>query len=82
MAQDMNQPGFFDLDERYAQLNQQGDPLETLTATIPWSTFRPVLNKLQNKSRKSNAGRKPYDGVLMFKLLVLLKSVQPQRRAG
>jgi len=67
----MPQPGFFDLDERHAQLSKQGDPLEALNATIPWSTFRPVLNKLQHRERKSNAGRKPYDVILMFKLLVL-----------
>ncbi len=42
----MQQPGFFDLDERYAQLSKQGDPLAALNATIPWSTFRPILKKL------------------------------------
>lgn len=67
----MQHPGFFDLDERHAHLSKQGDPLEALNATIPWSTFRPVLKKLQRGVRKSNAGRKPYDVILMFKLLVL-----------
>ncbi len=67
----MQQPGFFDLDERYTKLSKQGDPLEALDATIVWSTFRPVLKKLQKRTRKSNAGRKPYDVILMFKLLVL-----------
>ncbi len=67
----MQQPGFFDLDERPAHLSKQGDPLEALNATILWSTFRPVLKKLQRRERKSNAGRKPYDVILMFKLLVL-----------
>jgi len=67
----MNQPGFFDLDERYEALSKQGDPLEVLDRSIPWSTFRPVLKKAQRKARKSNAGRKPYDPVLMFKILVL-----------
>lgn len=67
----MQQPGFFDLDERYEKLSKQGDPLEALDATISWSTFRPVLKKLQKRERKSNAGRKPYDVIMMFKLLVL-----------
>ncbi len=67
----MQQPGFFDLDERYAQLSKQGDPLAALNATIPWSTFRPILKKLHRGERKSNAGRKPYDVIVMFKLLVL-----------
>ena len=67
----MQQPGFFDLDDRYEKLSKQGDPLEALDATISWSTFRPVLKKLQKRERKSNAGRKPYDVIMMFKLLVL-----------
>lgn len=67
----MQQPGFFDLEERHAQLSKHGDPLEALNATIPWSSFRPVLKKVQRRERKSNAGRKPYDLILMFKLLVL-----------
>jgi transposase, IS5 family len=28
------QPGFFDLDERYAALSGAGDPLERLTAVV------------------------------------------------
>ena len=30
-------------------MSKQGDPLEALSATIPWSTFRPVLKKLQKR---------------------------------
>ena len=30
----MGQPGFFDLDERYAALSEAGDPLERLGAVI------------------------------------------------
>ena len=67
----MRQPGFFDLDERYSALSKQGDPLEVLNESIPWSTFRPVLKKIEKTERKSNAGRKRYDPVLMFKVLVL-----------
>lgn len=67
----MHQPGFFDLDERYTKLSKQGNPLEALDAAIPWSAFRPILKKSQKRVRKSNAGRKPYDVIVMFKLLVL-----------
>lgn len=67
----MQQPGFFDLEERYTKLSKQGDPLEALNTAISWSTFRPILKKLQKRTRKSNAGRKPYDVIVMFKLLVL-----------
>jgi IS5 family transposase len=65
------QPGFFDLQDRYEQLSAAGDPLERLNAIIPWTKFRPTLNRLMKKARKSNAGRPPYDYVLMFKILVL-----------
>ena len=66
----MPQPGFFDLDERYAKLNER-DPLVKLNQIIDWEAFREPLSVLRNKPRKSQAGRKPYDVVLMFKILVL-----------
>ncbi len=52
-----------------AQLSTHGDPLEALNATIRWTTFRPVLQKLQRRERKRNA--RPYDVMVMFTLLVL-----------
>jgi IS5 family transposase len=65
------QTSFYDLEERYASLSHAGDPLERLNAVIDWELFRPLLSRLDNKPRKSNAGRKPLDRVLMFKLLIL-----------
>jgi transposase, IS5 family len=65
------QLGFFDIDKRHAQLSKHGDPLERLNAVINWEIFRPILEKIDAKARKSNAGRKPLDRVLMFKLLIL-----------
>ena len=67
----MTQPGFFDLDNRYESISKLGDPLEVLDHAIPWETFRPVLSKALRKFKKSNAGRKSYDSVFMFKILVL-----------
>lgn len=67
----MMQSGFFDLSERYQKLSELGDPLEALAAVMNWERFRPTLHKVVEKERKSNAGRKPFDPVLMFKLLVL-----------
>jgi len=65
------QPGLFDIEERAAQLTQMGDPLVGLNARIDWEAFRPDLNRVHEKDRKSTAGAKPFDVVLMFKLLVL-----------
>ena len=67
----MNQPGFFDLDERYAQLSKQGDPLERINNIVSWSVFKPVLKKLDKQDRKSNAGRKAYPSLMLFKMLII-----------
>jgi IS5 family transposase len=65
------QSSFFDLDKRYAHLSKTGDPLERLSRAIDWELFRPLLDRIDDKPRKNNAGRKPTDRVLMFKMLVL-----------
>ena len=65
------QPGFFDIAERTDKLAKMGDPLVGLNEQINWEAFRPDLNRVHEKERKSNAGAGPIDVVLMFKLLVL-----------
>jgi transposase, IS5 family len=70
----MAQMGFFDLSDRYASLDAKKDPLVEIDAVVPWEEFRPLLEQIWRKpesERKSRAGRKPMDAVLMFKTLVL-----------
>lgn len=67
----MGQPGFWDLEERQSKLNQKKDLLVRLNEIIAWETFRPLLEQLHDKPRKSKAGRKPIDEIVMFKLLIL-----------
>ena len=70
----MAQMGFFDLSDRYASLDAKKDPLVEINAVVPWDEFRPPLERVWRKpeaERKSRAGRKPMDAVLMFKTLVL-----------
>ena len=70
----MAQMGFFDLSDRYASLDAKKDPLVEINAVVPWDAFRPLLERVWRKpdeARKSRAGRKPMDAVLMFKTLVL-----------
>jgi hypothetical protein len=70
----MAQMGFFDLSDRYASLDAKKDPLLEIDAVVPWEEFRPALERIWRKpdaDRKSRAGRKPIDAVLMFKTLVL-----------
>ena len=67
----MEQPGFFDLTDRQALLERLGDPLPKIDELVDWEGFRSELEQIRDKPRKSNAGRKPFDVVLMFKVLVL-----------
>jgi IS5 family transposase len=67
----MKQPGFWDWEERQSKLNQKKDLLVRLNEIIEWETFRPLLKQISEKSRKSQAGRKPIDAIVMFKLLIL-----------
>ena len=70
----MGQPGFFDADKRLSALSDKSDPLEALEALVPFESFRTdieVVVRLAPEERKSNAGRKPFDAVMMFKMLVL-----------
>ena len=67
----MREPGLFDLQMRVDQLNEFGNPLDRLNECIDWEMFRPQLKTIRDKQRKSPAGRKPYDVVVMFKILIL-----------
>lgn len=61
----------FDLTERYKKLSEFGDPLERLNAVMDWKIFSPLIKVAFRKQRKSPAGRKPYNRLMMFKILVL-----------
>lgn len=63
--------GLFDLDARLAKIDSNGDTLAQLNASVDWELFRPILQRLRDKPRKSPAGRKGFDLVLMFKVLIL-----------
>ena len=65
------QPGFWDVDERYARLSEAGDPLERLNAVVPWEVFAKPLEKALKRSDGAKGGRPPYNPVLMFRILVL-----------
>jgi IS5 family transposase len=70
----VGQLGFYDLDKRLEAIGAKGDPLEAIMVIVPFESFRAeieVVVRLAPDERKSNAGRKPFDAVLMFKILVL-----------
>ena len=70
----MSQMGFFDIANRYAGLDAKNDPLVKIDAAVRWEDFRPSLEAVWRApvgERKSAAGRKPWDAVVMFKAIVL-----------
>lgn len=65
------QTGLLDWQIRFHQLDIGGDPLPKLKNMVDWERFRPELEAVRDRERKSNAGRRPFDVILMFKVLVL-----------
>ena len=62
----------FDEQNSVELLSKIGNPLETVSKVIDFEMFRSTLeNKLLNTNKKNNAGAKPFDVLLMFKILVL-----------
>ena len=70
----MGQLGFFDTDKRLSALSEQGDPLEAIDRLVPWESFRADIEAVvltPDEAKKSPAGRKPCDAILMFRMLIL-----------
>jgi IS5 family transposase len=67
----MNQPGLFDYSNRLARIDNVGDPLAELNKAIDWEQFRELIELSREKPRKSPAGAKGYDSILMFKILII-----------
>jgi len=64
--------GFFDEQEALEKLSKLKDPLEKLNKHNNFEVFRSTLAKIYTKEKpKSSAGAKPFDYVLMFKILIL-----------
>jgi IS5 family transposase len=70
----MSQMGFFDADKRLSMLSLKGDPLEAISKLVPWEMFRADIEAVvltAEESKKSKAGRKPIDALVLFRMLVL-----------
>ena len=67
----MGQRGFWDEQNRVSKLQQKKPVLRRLSEAIPWETFRPLLEQGYTQERKSNAGRKRIDPLILFKMLIL-----------
>jgi IS5 family transposase len=67
----MLQYGLFDHSKRLVRIDKAGDPLVQLNKVVDWEQFRELIEMAREKPRKSNAGAKGYDTVLLFSILIL-----------
>jgi IS5 family transposase len=62
----------FDKEVTSEKLSKLGNPLEKLHKVIDFEIFREDLESaMLNREKKSKAGNKPYDVVMMFKIILL-----------
>ena len=64
-------PGFFDLDDRLAELSAKGDSLERVQTLVDFEMFRAALEAAVPRADRSKGGRPAFDHMLMFKVLIL-----------
>lgn len=67
------QGGLFDYLERKDVLAKRKRGLDRLNAMVQWESFRPVLEERIKFTEKPKGGPRPWDLVLMFKIVVLQK---------
>jgi transposase, IS5 family len=64
--------GLFDKEFATKQLSEMGNPLEAISKVVDFEYFRSLLEcKMLNTNKKNNAGAKPFDLVVMFKIMLL-----------
>ena len=62
----------FDTQNIKENLSELGNQLERLSKVVDFEMFRKSLEDVfENKAKKNNAGAKPYDVVMMFKVMVI-----------
>ncbi len=72
MYKTQGKKGLFDEEFTKERLSAKGNPLESVSKVIDFELFRETLErKLLNTNKKNNAGAKPYDVVMLFKILIL-----------
>ncbi len=80
----MGQLGFFDADKRLAALSAKGDPLVAIDRLVPWETFRADIEAVvltPEEMRKSSAGRKPLDAIVIDAISLPSNELRHPRRS-
>lgn len=68
----MSQLSFLEESERLARVDELGDNLRWIDEVVDWEMFRPQLEQRWHRPRgESPAGRKAWDVIVIFKMLVL-----------
>ena len=67
----VGQKGFWDGKQRVTKLQDKKPVLKRLADSVPWESFRPLLDQGYAQELKSNAGRKRIVPLILFKMLVL-----------
>ena len=65
------QLSFFAVEEQLEKIYANNGFFPKLNTLVDWEMFREELTRVRKQERKSNAGQKGFDVVLMFKILVL-----------
>jgi hypothetical protein len=64
-------PGFFDVDERVAEVSAKGDDHEGVKSQVDFEMFREALEAAAPRADRSKGGCPPFDHVLMFNVMNL-----------
>ncbi len=67
----MGQRGFWAEQQIVKKLHDKKPVLNRLADSIPWQSFRPLLDNGYEHERKSKAGRKRIEPLILFKMFVL-----------
>ena len=67
----MQSKGFGRIKKRREQLEARKDNLSEINRLVDWDIFHNCLEQFPQPNRKSKAGRKPIDRLLLLKLLIL-----------
>ena len=57
--------------QRAAKLKAKMPPLEQLSTSIPWESFRSLLDQGYAQEHQGNAGRKKIDPLILSKMFIL-----------